>query len=84
MIYNQLFPNVLLFSCNLIGQLCLGGPSNSSCTVNHSGEWLKKIQFKLADADEWFWVDTRPIHVKIYNLILHAVILCCLTQTVCD
>ena len=25
--------NVLLFSCNVIGQLCLSGPAYSSCTV---------------------------------------------------
>ena len=31
---NFFFWNVLLFSCNLIGQLCLGDPSNSSRTVS--------------------------------------------------
>ena len=31
---NQLSWNVLLFSCNLIGQLCLSGPGYSSRTVN--------------------------------------------------
>ena len=30
---NQLSWNILLFSCNLIGQLCLSGPGYSSCTV---------------------------------------------------
>ena len=32
--HNQLSWNVLLFCCNLIGQLCLSGPGYSSCTVN--------------------------------------------------
>ena len=31
--HSQLFWNVLLFSCNPMGQLCLSGPSYSSCTV---------------------------------------------------
>ena len=30
---SQLSWNVLLLSCNPIGQLCLGGPGCSSCTV---------------------------------------------------
>ena len=30
---NWLSRNVLLFSCNPIGQLCLGGPGYSSCNV---------------------------------------------------
>ena len=30
---NQLSRNLLLFYCNPIGQLCLGGPGYSSCTV---------------------------------------------------
>ena len=34
MAYNQLSWNVLLFSCNLIGQLCISVPGYSSCTVN--------------------------------------------------
>ena len=33
LIDNQLSRNVLLFSCNTIGQLCLGDPSYSSHTV---------------------------------------------------
>ena len=32
--HNQLSWNVLLFSCNLIGQLCLSGPGYNSRTVN--------------------------------------------------
>ena len=35
--HNQLSWNVLLFSCNLIGQLCLSGPSYSICTVTNDG-----------------------------------------------
>ena len=33
MIDNELSQNVLLFSCNPIGQLCLGGPGYSSRAV---------------------------------------------------
>ena len=33
---NKLSPNILLFSCNLIGQLCLGGPGYSNRTVTGS------------------------------------------------
>lgn len=36
MIGNQLSPNVLLFLCNAIGQLCQGGLGYSSCTVTVS------------------------------------------------
>ena len=36
MIGNQLSPNVLLFLCNAIGQLCQGGLGYSSCTVTLS------------------------------------------------
>ena len=36
MIGNQLSPNVLLFLCNTIGQLCQGGLGCSSCTVTLS------------------------------------------------
>ena len=36
MIGNQLSPNVLLFLCNTIGQLCQGGLGYSSCTVTLS------------------------------------------------
>ena len=34
MAHNQLSTNVSLFSCNPIGQLCLGGPCYSSHSVN--------------------------------------------------
>ena len=36
MIGNQLSPNILLFLCNTIGQLCQGGLRYSSCTVTLS------------------------------------------------
>lgn len=36
MIGNQLSPNVLLFLCNPIGQLCQGGLGYRSCTVTMS------------------------------------------------
>ena len=37
--HKQLSRNVLLFSCNPIGQLCLSGPDYSSGTVKYLNRW---------------------------------------------
>jgi len=66
MIVNWLSRNVLLFSCNTIGQLRLGGRGYSSHTViprvilNHTFRMMVYL---------WFFSD---IHVEIFPLVSYS------------
>ena len=59
--YNQLSLNVLLFSCNPIGQLCLSGPGYSSRTVIGTGE---KIGQQLTGASSVTIPETIAGHIS--------------------
>ena len=78
---NQLSWNVLLFSCNLICQLCLRGPSYSSHTVNVAvtkissclvgGNWTAKRLF-LFYSPLVFWESNLQVHAQRCRQKSHA------------
>ena len=75
--HNQLSWNVLLFSCNPIGQLCLGGPGYSSRTItnevltkeksNLSSCWMNLFRFPHEDSGYLLWIIMTYEFVLRYN-----------------
>ena len=58
--HNQLSRNVLLFSCNPIGQLCVSGPRYRIHTVYaYMKHWRRQC-------DSWVW-DNRLLHKCIFR-----------------
>ena len=68
MAHNQLSWNVLLFSCNPIGQLCLSGPSYSSrtvklCSLRPAGYVREHIVSEKFD--DLFFIELASIHLIV-------------------